>query len=103
MSDNIYFEIIKLNKFFYEEISNKQINSNLFIHFSIIQLAQFFEFIGCLIYLELIELRFCGLNKNLKRVISERSKEDITEYISNRNTLDNGVIELNERNSSINY
>ena len=103
MSDNIYFEIIKLNKFFYEEISNKQINSNLFIQFSIIQLAQFFEFIGCLIYLELIELRFCGLNKNLKRVISERSKEDITEYISNRNTLDNGVIELNERNSSINY
>jgi hypothetical protein len=102
MSDNMYFEIIKLNKFFYKEISDSNINTNLIIQFSIIQLAQLSEFIGCLIYLELIELRFCGLNKNLKRVISERSKEDLTEYISNRNTLED-VIELGERNSSINY
>ena len=102
MSDNMYFEIIKLNKFFYKEISDSNKNNNLIIQFSIIQLAQLFEFIGCLIYLELIELRFCGLNKNLKRVISERSKEDLTEYISNRNTLED-VIELGERNSSINY
>ena len=102
MSDNVYFEVIKLNKFFYEEFSNVNINKNVFIQFSIIQIAQFFEFIGCLIYLELIELRFCGLNKNLKRVISERSLEDLTEYIANRNTLDDDAIELDERNNSIN-
>ena len=34
-------------------------------------------FLGYLIYLEIIELRFCGLNKNLKREICERAENDV--------------------------
>ena len=71
ISENIYFEIIKLNEYL---PGNKESESSK--NFIFLQIAQFFEFIGCLIYLEIIELRFCGLNKNIKKNISKRSEQD---------------------------
>ena len=35
-------------------------------------LGQFFSSIGCLIYLEIIELNFCKLNENLSKNIKDR-------------------------------
>ena len=43
---------------------------------------------GYLIYLEIIELRFCGLNKNLKREISERGKNEIYNFDDSGNIDD---------------
>ena len=74
ISDNIYFEILKLNEYFPNE-KDKQST----LKFIFVQFTQLFEFIGCLIYLEIIELRFCGLNKNLKKNISKRSEIDVSD------------------------
>lgn len=68
MSDNIYFEIVKIKGFFGKVTFKK---------FLILQIAELLEFIGCAIYLEIFELRFWGLNKNLKREISERGKTEV--------------------------
>ena len=45
--------------------------------FIFIIISQFFALIGILIYLELIELRFCKLDKNIKKNISIRANEDV--------------------------
>ena len=67
-ADNLYFEIFKIRDFIREGHFLK-----LFI---ILQLAELFEFIGCLIYLELIELKCFGLNLNTKKNIMIRSVKD---------------------------
>jgi hypothetical protein len=71
MSDNVYYEILKIKIFIPEKDKGP-----LWNNFIILQLAEFFKFIGLLIYLEIIELRFCGLNKNTKINISKRSFKD---------------------------
>ena len=38
--------------------------------------AAFFEFIGNLIYMEIIQLNFCGLNRDLSKNIKKRAKLD---------------------------
>ena len=45
----------------------------------LISLSFIFIFIGLFIYLEIIELNFCNLNKYLKNNIAERAKENIME------------------------
>lgn len=77
ISDNCYFGIIKTIEF----ISNNNYNNKKFILFEI---ANVFQFIGNLIYLELIELKFFGLNKNLKINISKRGSEET----NNENMID---------------
>ena len=59
--------------------------------------GDFFCLIGFLIYLEIIELNFCGLNNNLKKYITERSK---TEDLSLFNSLDNETNEGDEENKN---
>ena len=46
--------------------------------------AHFISIIGYCIYLEIIELKFCGLNKNIRKNIKIRAKSDgkATEYVS---------------------
>ena len=48
------------------------LNARYFLDLS----SDFTAFIGFLIYLEIIELNFCGLNENLRKYIIERSKND---------------------------
>ncbi len=72
MSDNIYYE--------FREIFNLIIGKGdtgeggALTKFFITQISELLEFIGCIIYLEIIELRFCELNKDIKRKISERGE-----------------------------
>ena len=48
-------------------------------------LAHFVSIIGYCIYLEIIELKFCGLNSNIRKNIKKRAKSDgnAKEYLSN--------------------
>ena len=91
MSDNIYFELFKIYSF----LIKKDINNIKKI--IILQMTEFFEFIGCSIYLEIIELRFCGLNTNIKKNITKRAISDMGETI---NIIDNN--EFNNTNESLN-
>ena len=64
------------------EMSNKEKINIINVYNAIIQtfgtrilkfIACFFDFIGYIIYLEIIELKFCELNKNLKKNIEKRA------------------------------
>ena len=53
----------------------------------------FFDFIGYIIYLEIIELKFCGLNKNIKKNIRIRAWSE-----TNDNNSDNSSSDSDEGN-----
>ena len=55
----------------------------------LIFLAEVFNFLGTLIYLELIELNFCGLNYNLRKNILKRSSDDSKIEFDNNNNVEN--------------
>ena len=61
-----------------------------FIIFYILQLF------SLLIYLEIIELNFCGLNKNTKRNIELRGKDEISLMNRNDSLTEGENIEINE-------
>jgi hypothetical protein len=61
------------------KIVNNIIDKTQITQFIFIIISQLFALIGILIYLELIELRFCNLDKNLKKNISIRAFEDVEE------------------------
>ena len=92
ISENLYYEVINL----YEFIPKKD-KLNASKTFIIMQFAELFEFFGCLIYLEIIELKFCELNKNLKKSISQRGEEDLMDAIA----LDNESVSSKENNNSL--
>ena len=52
-------------------------------------LAEVFNFLGTLIYLELIELNFWGLNYNLRKNILKRSSDDSKIELDNNNNVEN--------------
>ena len=92
ISENLYYELVKLYEFVQTE--DRHNTSKTFI---ILQFAQLFEFFGCLIYLEIFELKFCELNKNLKKSISQRSEEDFMDAIA----LDDESVSSKENNNSL--
>ena len=66
-----------LNGFYFAEGENYKIPLIIFI-INIVQ--NFLAIIGCLIYLEIIELNFCGFNFNLRKNIMKRSDEDAEDF-----------------------
>ena len=95
MSDNVYFEILKIVN--YAEEINKKL---LLPKFIILQISELLEFIGCAIYLEIIELKFCGLNKDIKRKIMERAENDILYSLIESSEEEKEIDENNDSSSS---
>ena len=62
----IYQFVIDIYIIIYK-IVNKIIDKTQITHFIFIIISQLFALIGILIYLELIELKFCNLDKNIKK------------------------------------
>ena len=93
MSDNIYYEFIKIMDFI-----TAYHRMEAFSKFLILQLSQLLELIGCLIYLEIIELRFCGLNKYLKKNIIKRAEFDLNDATISLYDNENDLINENEEN-----
>ena len=71
ISDSLYYGTLSLLSFIINFKDNDITKSILSL------LADFFAFIGYLIYVEIIELNFCDLNQNLRKTISERSSLDL--------------------------
>lgn len=67
-----------------------------FHHFILNVISDYLGIIGFLIYLEWIELHFCGLNYNLKFSIMKRSGEDM-----DQNLIENEFEESNQTDHSI--
>ncbi len=87
VSDNISREII----FFIEVIFKSKKNH------IIITSLNFFPIIGSLIYLEILEIGFCNLNKNTKRKTSMRAKIEVQEITGDRSLSSF----INEKNKSL--
>ena len=67
-------------------------------------IAYFISIIGYIIYLEIIELKFCGLNKNTRKNIRKRAKSDGREREKMGNyseTSSDFVEEESEENESV--
>ena len=64
--------------------------------FILLIIGNFLAFIGFLVYLEIIELNFCGFNYNLRRKIIDRSIEDIEDSIERINNDDQNELLFEE-------
>ena len=60
------------------------------------QLSEIVALLGYAVYLEIIELRFCDLDKDLKRKIIERGKRDTIIKTTDDNNNDEGNNDLEE-------
>ena len=69
--DPIYFGILRMIFLFY---NIKTISTFIYIYqFLLLESAEIFAFLGYLVYLEVLELKFCGLDHDLKRHIIYRN------------------------------
>ena len=99
-SNNLYYGTRNILSFIFNYKSN-HLNIKKFILYSTCDILSILAY---LIYLEIIECRFCGLNKNLKKSLLERSKREtiIIEENSNEIMTDDSLNEEdNESNSHI--
>ena len=79
---HIYIPLLFEN--FVKNIINMIENFNIFITI-FLSISFFIELIMILIFLEIIEVKFCGLNKDLKKNIELRAIVDSTEYLNDNN------------------
>ena len=63
------------------KIVNNIIDNTQITQFIFIIISELFALIWILIYMELIELKFCKLDKNIKKNISKRAIEDVEAVI----------------------
>ena len=78
MTDAFYFLIIKLIEF----LMNIPDDTLFIIHFILAEIPEILVTLGYMVFLEIIELNFCGLNKNLRSTIIQKG-EDEFKSISN--------------------
>ncbi len=100
-SDNIYFTFFSLINFFFIK---KKFDSLSIKKFILSESSEIFELLAYLIYLELIELRFCGLNKNIRKNIEKRAEIDIeiSGDVNNDNSINTDLIdESDEKEKNI--
>ena len=87
IKDPIYFGTLRLISLFY---NIKDLYPVLYLsQFFLLEFAEIFAFLGYLVYLEIIELKFCGLNLNIKRKIINRNVEEKKEVLNELNLINN--------------
>ena len=72
MTNNLYYSITELISF----LSNISSDGLKIAHFFIAEFSEFFAFLGYMVYLEILELNFCRLNENLKRIIIAKGEKE---------------------------
>ena len=98
IKEPIYFGTLRLIFLFYN-ITN--LSPVLYLsQFFLLEFAEVLAFLGYLVYLEVIELNFCGLDTNIKRKIINRNVEENKETINELKIIseDNDSDFDNERN-----
>ena len=99
--DNLYYCI---QRFIFIFVNLNNFNNYITLEqFFILQTSEISALLGYSVYLEIIELRFCGLNKDLKRKIIERGERETihkSNFINNEdnnenNDFDDSFIEEN--------
>ena len=91
MEDNLYYGITELITFLLN-LSNDGLK---IIHFLITEFTEIFAFLGYIVYLEILELNFCGLNENIKRKIMEKGENEF-KILSESDISDKIIDDVNE-------
>ena len=98
--DNLYYGFTRAIFVLINENYEEYIALNQFI---ILELTEFLALLGYLVYLEIIELRFCELNKDIKQNIIDRGKrETISKPLENSFDSDDNSDEENNENENEN-
>ena len=87
MTNNLYFSITELIYF----LPNASRDGLKIAHFLIAEFSEVFAFLGYMVYLEILELNFCGFNDNIKRRLVEKGEKEfknITLTIKKGNDID---------------
>lgn len=72
--DNLYYGIIRL---IFVLVNNEDYQDSISLtQFIILELSEFLSILAYGIYLEIIELRFCGLDRYLKRNLIKRAEKE---------------------------
>ena len=90
LADNIYFTGYNIAYFF---IKKNYYNKQRTIKFLFSEISEILEFLGFIIYLEIIELRFCGLNRNTRKNIALRGESEFIQRISSNTVNDEDYYE----------
>jgi hypothetical protein len=95
MTNNVYYIISELISF----LLNLSSDGLAIIQFILAELSEFFAISGYMIYLEILELNFCGLNENLRKRIIEKGEKEFKQLKENiseeENDEDNQSADLN--------
>ena len=97
VSDNLYYGITELITF----LLNLTNDGVKITHFLITEFTEIFSFLGYLVYLEILELNFCGLNENLKRKHIEIGEKEFLK-LSESDSANKVIEEASEDNNSEN-
>ena len=80
MTNNLYYSITELISF----VSNVSSDGLKIAHFLIAEFSEVFAFLGYMIYLEILELNFCGLSDNVKRNIRSKGENEFNQLMVER-------------------
>ena len=94
LKDNFYFSITILISFLFN-ISHDRLK---IAHFFLAFFANISSGLGYLVYLEMVELNFCGLNKNIKRRLMQKGENEFKK-LNASNIIDNNSINNNDENT----
>ena len=84
MTNNLYYGITELITF----LLNLSDDKLKIIHFLIAEFSEIFAFLGYMVYLEILELHFCGLDESIKRLLMKKGENEFRK-LSNTNFNDN--------------
>ena len=94
-----YYSLTRLIKFIVNKGDEQYLRHDKFI---LLEFEQIIAIISGLIYIEVIELKFCGLDYELKKNIDKRGSQDIIKVFSLKDIdSDNEFVELQENNNYI--
>ena len=97
IKDPIYYGTIRMVFLFYN-INN--LSPFMYLsQFLLLELAEIFGLLGYLVYLEILELKFCGLDKNLKRRICSRNEKETLISINELSLINEGNYDIQRSDS----
>ena len=84
ITNNLCYGVIQLITFIVEYKDNYGVS--IILHFLCEEFSEVFALLGYSVYLEIIELRFCGLTNDLRRRISIRAESELQDSLDPKNT-----------------
>ena len=74
-----------------------------FTSFILTEFTDIISLIGYCIYLEIIELNFCGLSNNLRRKIKDKGESEVNDIILGKISNNDDLFSLNNEEDESNY